>query len=298
VDQPSEAGILFSDVAGSSRLYEAIGNAAALPLVEKYCSMQMEVATKHRGAVVKTIGDEIMAAFPDVISMFDAAVDMQLGAEQLALSPAPAAIQLHIGFYYGAVVQVANDYFGESVNTAAHLARIAKAQQIVTAMDVADRLDGLRRLAVRDLAYFPVKGRYGGLHTVEIMWGQMQDRTVFSPGRVIVPRRAKSLLKLEHCGTEWVFDGQKSITIGRDAANDIVVPTNVTSRKHAFIEVRGDKWVLVDRSANATFVSMGSAQVLHLHCEEVILQESGIMRLGHHAAPSEPGCISFTLLPI
>jgi adenylate cyclase len=297
VNQPSEAGLLFSDIAGSSRLYEAIGNAAALPLVKKYYSMQMEVTAKHGGTVVKTIGDEIMAAFPDVITMFDASIEMQLGAEQLAMSPAPAAIQLHIGFYFGPVVRLANDYFGETVNTAAHLSRIAKAQQIVTGMEIADQLDGLRRLAVRDLAYFSIKGRCGGLHAVEIMWGQTQNQTVFSPGRVIAPRGAQSLLKLEHCGTEWFCDGQKSIAIGRDPTNDIVVPTNATSRRHAFIELRGDKWVLVDRSSNGTFVSMGFTQALHLHCEEIILHESGFMELGQQAASLEPGYIRFTLLP-
>jgi class 3 adenylate cyclase len=298
VTQPSEAGILFSDIAGSSRLYEAIGNAAALPLVEKYYSMQMKVVAKHGGTVVKTIGDEIMAAFPDVITMFDASVEMQIGAEQLAMSPAPAAIQLHIGLYFGPVVKMSSDYFGETVNTAAHLSRIAKAQQIVTGMEIADQLDGPRRLAVRDLAYFPIKGRHGGLHAVEIMWGQTRDRTVFSPGRVIAPRGAHSLLKLQHCGTEWVCDGQKIISIGRDATNDILIPTNATSRKHALIELRGDKWVLVDRSTNGTFVSMGLTQGLHLHCEEIILHESGIMELGQQATPLELGRIRFTLSPI
>jgi len=298
MSEPHQAGILFSDIAGSSRLYEQVGNEVALRRVETYCTLQKEVVAKHRGTVVKMIGDEVMAAFPDVQSLFDAAVAIQLEAEAASATLGEAGLHLHVGFSFGPVLQAGDDYFGETVNTAAHLARIAKAEQIVTEMEVADLLDPLRRAAIRDLDYFPIKGRSAGVHAVEVMWKQTEERTLFSPGRVIVPRTTRTWLKLEYGGTERIFDGRKAVTIGRDPASDVVISTGATSRKHATIELRGDKWVLVDRSANGTFVHLGDSDVMQLHCEEAILHGSGTMGLGQYPIESAPACITFTLLSV
>ncbi|HEX2555779.1 MAG TPA: adenylate/guanylate cyclase domain-containing protein [Microvirga sp.] len=295
--QLQEAGILFSDIAGSSRLYEDLGDAIAQHLVEQCCALQKDIVEECGGIVVKTIGDEVMAAFPKPEGMFDAATAMQRETERMAVPSDRARVRLRIGGHFGPVLSINGDYFGETVNTAAHLARIAKAEQIVTTQELADRLDAGRRLAIRDIDHLPVKGRSQGLHAVEVMWREKEERTVFSLDRPIMPQGPRSRLRIEHFGEEWTFDGSRSVTIGRDPGNDIVVLTGATSRKHATIELRGDKWVLVDRSANGTIVRFGARSALRLHCEETILHESGTIGMGQDPLQAGPGCVTFSVLP-
>src|SRR5215469_15639785 len=69
--------ILFADVSGSTRLFETRGDEMALHLVGSVLLALAEVAGRHGGRVVKTIGDEIMCTFPGPMQGLLGAVDMQ-----------------------------------------------------------------------------------------------------------------------------------------------------------------------------------------------------------------------------
>ena len=70
-------GLLFTDLAGSTALYERIGDARAFRLVGEHFSLLSAPIEGNGGALVKTIGDAIMAAFPDGRSAMAAALQMQ-----------------------------------------------------------------------------------------------------------------------------------------------------------------------------------------------------------------------------
>jgi len=83
-----------------------------------------------------------------------------------------------------------------------------------------------------------------------------------------------------------------SVRIGRDPAADLVIADTQSSRRHAEIELRGDKFVLIDRSSNGTFVQIEGEREFLLSREEVVLRGRGHFALGRSCA-SSPQIISF-----
>ncbi len=126
-----EQTILFTDVVGSTAMYAERGDPVAFVEVKKHFETVFAIVGKHRGAVVKTIGDAVMAAFNEPLDAVKAA-----HAIHAAFPPdrGPLAIRLRISINSGTCIAVrlnaAIDYFGHAVNLAAKLQALAEAWQI------------------------------------------------------------------------------------------------------------------------------------------------------------------------
>ena len=72
-----QAAILFADIAGSTRPYETLGDAEALATITRALDLIRQVCEEHGGRIVKTIGDEAMAIFPNAANAAYAAITMQ-----------------------------------------------------------------------------------------------------------------------------------------------------------------------------------------------------------------------------
>jgi len=83
---------------------------------------------------VKTIGDAVMASYPDAASAVAAALDMRLAAERFNRSQPDRPVALKIGIHHGAAIAVTLneelDYFGQTVNVASRVQETADAQEI------------------------------------------------------------------------------------------------------------------------------------------------------------------------
>jgi class 3 adenylate cyclase len=129
--------ILFTDLVGSTALYSRQGDSRAYNLVRQHFERLFQVVDEHNGAVVKTIGDAIMAAFTVPTDALEAAIAMhqQLKSlnQQLDLPPAEELI-LKIGIDAGPCISVSLneriDYFGITVNTAARVQATSKGNDI------------------------------------------------------------------------------------------------------------------------------------------------------------------------
>lgn len=139
--------ILFTDLRGSTALYEQIGDAAAFNLVREHFAVLGKAVRDANGAVVKTIGDAVMAAFADpadavraalAIRTDVAALDRRLLAER-GLSD--GALVVKIGLHTGPSIAVnlndRLDYFGTTVNMAARLQGQSQGGDIVLSRSVA-----------------------------------------------------------------------------------------------------------------------------------------------------------------
>lgn len=142
-----EQTLLFTDVVGSTALYASQGDPGAFVEIKRHFDEVSAVVRAHRGAVVKTIGDAIMAAFVSPLDGVGAAM-----AIQRAFHPDrhDTPIRLRLSLNTGACIAVrlnANvDYFGGTVNVAAKLQSLVEGHQVVVsdrtyrAPGVAERL--------------------------------------------------------------------------------------------------------------------------------------------------------------
>jgi class 3 adenylate cyclase len=130
----SGLSILFSDLTGSTALYERIGDARAFAVVEAHFRAMESAIAAHDGAIVKTMGDAVMASFSSPADALSAALAM---VEACARDHRELGLHVKIGVHEGPCLAVrANerlDFFGTTVNVAARLQAQARADEIVIA---------------------------------------------------------------------------------------------------------------------------------------------------------------------
>ena len=181
-----ETTVLFADVAGSTKLYETVGDATAHEAIAR-CLEKLRAAVEQSGGrVVKTIGDEVMALFPNPGAATMAAARMQTAMEEL---PAVGATKLglRVGFNAGPVIQRDNDVFGDTVNLASRLVDQAGKGQIITSTETAAQLGPMFRSWLRQLYSIQVKGKSGEVALTEIVWKVDLDTTKVA-GSAPLPR--------------------------------------------------------------------------------------------------------------
>jgi class 3 adenylate cyclase len=159
----ARSAILFSDLTGSTALYTEVGDAAAFRLVDDHFDVLREAVAKHGGAVVKTMGDAVMAAFGDENACAEAALECLVRFEAFRkMAKHGEKTHLKLGLYGGpCYVVTANgalDYFGTTVNVASRLQHLAQSGEIVLERRAAERFAGDSRVAASEPAQVRVKG--------------------------------------------------------------------------------------------------------------------------------------------
>ncbi|TAJ24761.1 MAG: adenylate/guanylate cyclase domain-containing protein, partial [Reyranella sp.] len=131
----SQVALLFSDLRGSTALYEKVGDAAAYNMVREHFALLASIVRDHDGAVVKTIGDAVMASFGDPAHAVKAALAMQA---KLAGGDLVLKLGVHMGPSVVVTLNDRLDYFGSTVNMAARLQGQSTGGDIVLSRAVAD----------------------------------------------------------------------------------------------------------------------------------------------------------------
>ncbi len=275
---PRKLAILFADVAGSTKLYETLGDAEALLTIGRCLEVMKNVCEEHGGRLVKTIGDEAMAVFPLPANAAYAAIAIQVQVSaQRTTQGAPLAI--HAGFHFGPVLDESGDVYGDAVNVAARLCSLAKAGQTLVSSETVDVLSPALRARMRDQDAHTVKGKQNDIHTFELIWQESEEELTAMSTR---PQIRPVGLKLIHGARELELNQNSApITLGRDAQNDVVIMDRKASRLHARIERRRDKFVLVDVSSNGTYCTVNGEPEIMLRREELILRGNGRISFGH-----------------
>jgi class 3 adenylate cyclase len=170
-----DIALLFTDLKGSTALYDRIGDLNAFALVQQHFHRLQDVTVRHNGAIIKTIGDAVMAAFLNPADAVEAALDMRSEIAAFNEHQHDKALILKIGVHKGAAIAVTLnerlDYFGQTVNIAARVQNLADADEIFVSQDVYDAT------GVRDeLAPFSIEPRTAQLRGVQ------QELPVFRVG--------------------------------------------------------------------------------------------------------------------
>ena len=121
--QTPEAAV-FADLTGYTELAEASGDEVAADVALAFAQLVTEVAARHRGSIVKLLGDGVLLHFPDPGDAVRASLDVVRQAPSQGL---PAA---HIGVNAGPMLYDQGDYFGRTINLASRIASAAGAGQV------------------------------------------------------------------------------------------------------------------------------------------------------------------------
>jgi len=291
-----DLAILFADIAKSTHLYVTLGDKAARHLIVSCISLMADVSARHKGTVIKTIGDEIMCTFPTADSAVEAAIDMHQGLEELPIPDRPGfpPPNIYVGIQWGSVIQEGNDVFGDAVNVAARMVAMAKQRQIITTQDTIDVLSQEHQGSARVVDKTTVKGKSGEMLIYEILW-EKEDATVMVEDSFdAMTINARLELKF-HDNLIQVDHHRPSATLGRQSHNDVVVNDNRVSRSHARIEYRRGKFILVDQSTNGTYVQIQGRKNITVRRDEAQLLGSGIISLGREIDPESPLLIYFAV---
>lgn len=274
-----DCAVLFADVAGSTALYEVLGDERAFALVEACLKTMAECTTEDHGRVVKTIGDAVMGVFPTADDAAAASAEMQLRID--AMGPASGVkLGVRVGFHFGPVVERDNDVFGDCVNLASRLCDLASKGQIITDEGTAKRLSTMFAPNLRKLYPIQVKGKEQEVDLIEIVWQTATEEMT----SIVAPSTnaaARSMLELELEGRRLEMGPERrKVTFGRDHEADYTIHNPRVSRAHAMIERRRGLFVLADHSSNGTYVTFEGRPEMTMRHEELTLVGHGWISFG------------------
>jgi adenylate cyclase len=132
--------LMFTDLKASTTLYEEIGEAPAYSLVRRHFDLLRKTIATCDGALVKTIGDSVMAAFFDPAKAVEAAFEMHRSINEDNAARGGPTLTLKIGIHHGPCIAVnlndVLDYFGTAVNLAARVQKESHGQDVVVTEEI------------------------------------------------------------------------------------------------------------------------------------------------------------------
>lgn len=168
--------VMFADICGSTALYDQLGNESALNMITRTVNLMKQEIAKHKGTLIKTIGDEVMCTFPNAALAADAARAMHFAID-MRKPGGEQAIALRIGIHFGEVILKANDVFGDTVNVAARIASITRARQTMTSQELVDVLPQRFEDKIVPVTRASFRGKQDTTAVFQLLWET--DDTVY-----------------------------------------------------------------------------------------------------------------------
>lgn len=277
--------VLFSDIVGSSKLYQELGDTKAEEKIRFVMETLASCAQKQGGSVIKTIGDEIMCCFGSLIEATEAAKEMNRFVHDVG-------VELRTGLSWGAVIKRDNDLFGDVVNSAAFLTKTARAKEILIDEMALDQENSAIVHQIELIAEMTIKGRSEACKIFRLNWEKFENHTQ-NATLVNAPssnnKSAQKTLELRHQDSLYTLNQKNPvIVIGRDTNNVALKISHAKiSRKHCTLTLKQGKFILEDHSTNGTYVDQEGIEPTFVHRESFALLGSGKLRLGDLNAPTQ-----------
>lgn len=290
--------VLFADICGSTALYEKLGDSSARRLITQSISAMLNEVSAHKGTLIKTIGDEIMCTFPGADAAFNAACSMQIAMESERVKN-NNPLHIRIGFHYGEVILESGDVFGDTVNTAARVASITRADQIMTTQASADALPPDLQKKTRHIQRAELKGKQEHFDIFIVIWemDETQSTRIIAPALRQSPENNNEMHLCYRDKSLKVNKERKSVALGRGDACDLPIQNSLASRLHLRVELRFGKFVLVDQSTNGTYIRFADGNIEHIIRAEIPLPGNGLISLGQSFAENPTELVEFSITP-
>ena len=299
--------VVFTDLHGSTAVFEALGNALATETVTEITSRISQECIDNGGRVVKTLGDGVLAMFPDGQCAVSAVIAIQRAHSKRMLgTPMDLRMPMRIGVASGEVEIVAGDCYGDAVNVASRLCDLCGPYQIwanAASLNVAIESPGA---SFRMLGPINIRGRAEPCIVYQIEWHEDVASDFFTMQGALDPGLASG----EHdaLGREveitWAGNTRRfksfelPVQLGRVRDADFVVNDPRVSRIHARLEWRNGSVVFVDASSYGSWVRFAGTKgsdVL-LRRAECVLHGKGELALGASFSDASVPTVTFTIV--
>ena len=285
----ADVTVVFADLAGSTGVFQALGNAKATQAITRLTDWMGTVCTSRHGYVVKNLGDGVLMVFVQNNDAFEAVTEMQrVHTERIKTWPEHLKMRLQIGLARGDVIEQGGDCFGDAVNVDSRLADLSGPDQILGTDTVINALPPDTLIRFRSLGEMDIRGRSESCTVYQVDWQNEALSDFFTVPADLTPTPAtKSVPKHGTIAMSW-RDAEASFTstqlpihIGRVAQAQFIVNDPRVSRLHAKIIWRAGKFYLEDVSSYGTWVRFaGGDAVLALRRQECVLLAAGQIALG------------------
>ncbi|WP_424987427.1 adenylate/guanylate cyclase domain-containing protein [Microbulbifer sp. S227A] len=280
------ACVLISDITGSTQLYETASNRAALEQVSKVLARMRQIIEGTGGECVKSQGD-------DVLSFFDTSEQAFQAAWAMLNESWPAGLSVHVGTYFGEILNHENDIYGSAVNTAARLSSLAKPGEILVGDRSYDDLSPESKDRMLMIGEIQLRGKSTPTRVYSCSVTELSEQTVIFGGASQERARGTELADLHLNGQTWQISEGESLTLGRSAECDIVLKPAWVSRKHAALSIRRGQLEFTDHSSSGSLVRMADGSEVALHRRATLLHGSGAIYLGPRTHAGDDCCIRF-----
>ncbi|MEO7392619.1 MAG: adenylate/guanylate cyclase domain-containing protein [Ramlibacter sp.] len=275
---------VFADLVGSTGIFERLGDETAGRFVTQLTGALSKTFEQHNGRVVKLLGDGLFVVFPAEVDALVACIAIQkrLQDKPVFAGDMPNPVQMQMGIEAGEVVEIDGDCYGDAVNSAARLADLAGAEQILTTQRVRDALAPLQQAQLRSLGPMYLRGKSEVTEVFRVDWNIDRDSDATVMGASMFKAGKDSQLELSAAGQTLRLEprGEK-LTLGRATTASLSMNDSRVSRVHATIDWRGGHYVLSDASSFGTWVYMGNqTEALVLRRTECYLVGQGQITLG------------------
>lgn len=297
--------VVFADLFGSTGVFESLGNVKATEAVTQATNWIADKFTANGGRVIKLLGDGVLAIFENSSDAITAVVEIQRSHQiRLANLPPQLYMPLRIGVVRGDVVLVADDCYGDAVNTAARLSEITGPHQIWVNDKAVENTPVLNDVHFRLLGPIAIRGRSEPCTVFQIEWREEQNSEYFTiqnpvslssqvKGGDVLGGRIDLSYKDKH---QTFHSFEMPVHIGRIRSVDFVVNDPRVSRTHARIDWRKGSFMLADESSYGSWVRFsGSGSDLMLRRDECVLHGDGQISLGTPFTDPTAPLISFAL---
>lgn len=278
--------VVFTDLHGSTAVFESLGNARATEVVTGFNSEIGRIVRLHHGHVVKTLGDGVLAIFDDASQSLEAAVAIQRNLQGgLGQASDTHHMPVRIGISSGDVEWVEGDCYGDAVNVASRLCDLSGPSQIWVDLSTVNQVGNRISYAFRTLGTMTVRGRTEPCSVFQMEWqteaantdvmtvlGQFDPDFLKSAGDSI----GKSIT-LSWDGSSMTFHSfDLPVNIGRVKTNQVVVSDPRVSRTHAQLVWKNGSVMLEDLSSYGTWIRFSGAP----SSSDVLLRRSSSVLYG------------------
>lgn len=265
--------IMFIDIVDSTRLYERLGNRQAANLTQDFLNALRAAAERHRGTLVKSLGDGLLLSFAEPDGAYAA-------AEKMLELQKSFGLLVRVGLHRGEVIERGNDIFGDAVNVTARVESLARPGEILATEDLVSALSPPLRHTARMFDVLIVKGKTVPTRIYRFEIVESTETTIIGSFLTRKPEEKHWQLRLS-CGSRTVsVTEEASLIIGREPDCGLVVQSSFCSRRHASIDYGREHFVIRDQSTNGTYIKNEGGQSVFIRRDAMKLLGSGLIGFG------------------